>query len=578
MKLRIISVALATLMLGLACSKSPSLSDTTEPSDTTPLTADNSYDELMSNLAQAVNKAAINSPEFRQIVHQQVNLQFDGDYDLLLQTAAPIQITPTVDCVTRSDGSFSIGDMLEQYYPEQTTRSSDKSIIEELTELYPNLQIAVPVHAEEWNPEEFTPKVCFIPSDYVDLKTETIPGYDAEGNPIVIDAINEPDEPVIVIGLSERAGSNVGTGGWGDGGSGWNPPVQLPAPEVSGTYTNNTVVLTWTQSLALGGSIYEYKIYRADLTGNSEYEVIATVDASVRTYTDRNVTPNRSYAYKVTGMYGLFMPKDSAPIVIETNYTKPKPVSNLVVDAIGMQRLKIEWENPDNEFYTTRIERLSGNDNKPYEVVATIDPQENIYLDTDVDPGVRYTYRVRKVDNQGRLSDALQGYSYATFRNPDAPSKVYLKQITCNLNLVEGWPLGKPEFEIKVAGMDEKFQTSELSHGTYVQFASRSGTSQIFNNVLLHNWSYFNHLTYYPALTFAMQEVDYDSAVQMHIKVAVATKVATAVDIQANLEIPVRFSNEGEYCGACWILYFEDPETWMDYPRNEARMLISEEP
>lgn len=54
MKLRIISVALVPLMLGLACSKSPSMS---EPSDCVPLTANNHYDELMSNLAQAVNKS-----------------------------------------------------------------------------------------------------------------------------------------------------------------------------------------------------------------------------------------------------------------------------------------------------------------------------------------------------------------------------------------------------------------------------------------------------------------------------------------------------------------------------------------
>lgn len=70
MKLRIISVALASLMLGLACSKSPSMS---EPSDCVPLTANNHYDELMDNLAQAVNKAAINSPEFRQSVRLSIN-------------------------------------------------------------------------------------------------------------------------------------------------------------------------------------------------------------------------------------------------------------------------------------------------------------------------------------------------------------------------------------------------------------------------------------------------------------------------------------------------------------------------
>lgn len=573
MKLRIISVALVPLMLGLACSKSPSLS---EPSDCVPLTANNHYDELMDNLAQAVNKAAINSPEFRQIVHQQVNLQFDGDYDLLLQTAAPIQITPTADCVTRSDGSFSIGDMLEQYYPEQTTRNSDKSIIEELTEQYPNLQISIPVHAEDWNPEEFTPKVCFIPSDYVDLKTETVPGYDAEGNPIVIDAINEPDEPVIVIGLSERAGSNIDTGGWG-GGGGIIPPI-LSAPIVSGTYTNNTVVLTWTQPLSDGGQVSQFKVYRSDLTSNGEYEVIATLDVSARTYTDRNITTNRSYAYKVAAMFGPFNPRDSEPIVIETNYSKPDPVTNLTVEAIGMQRLKVEWKNPDNEFYTTRIERLNGNDNKPYEVVATIDPQENIYLDTDVEPGVKYTYRVRKVDSQGRLSDALTNYSYATFRNPDAVSKIYLKQITCDLDAVEGWLLGKPEFQIKVAGLDDKFQANYLNSSSYVKFDSRSSASQIFENVLLYNWSYFNHLDYYPALTFAIEELDNGSANTVKIRVALAVKAANALNIELSAEVPITFATQGEYCGTCWIMYFEDPEAWLDYPSHGVRMLISEEP
>ena len=560
-------------MLGLACSKSPSMS---EPSDCVPLTANNHYDELMSNLAQAVNKAAINSPEFRQIVHQQVNQQFDGDYDLLLQTAAPIQITPTEDCiVTRSNGSFSIGDMLEQYYPEQATRSSDKSIIEELTEQYPNLQISIPVHAEEWNPEEFTPKVCFIPSDYVDLKTETVPGYDADGNPIIIDAINEPDEPVIVIGLNERANSNIGIGGWG-GGGGITPPTQS-APIVSGSYVNNTVVLNWTQPLSVGSTVSQFKVYRSDLTSNGEYEVIATLDVSARTYTDRNVTANRSYAYKVAAAFGSFTLTYSTPILIETNYSQPDPVTNLTVDAIGMQRLKVEWENPDDEFYTTRIERLNGNDNQPYQVIATIDPQENIYLDTNIEPGVKYTYRVRKIDSQGRLSDAVTNYSYATFRNPDSISKIYLKQITCDLNAVEGWLLGKPEFQIKVAGQNNNFEAAYLSSG-YVKFDSRSSASQIFENVLLYNWSYFNHLDYYPALTFAIEELDNGPANTVNIRVAFAIKAAEAINIELSAEIPITFATEGEYCGTCWIMYFEDPEAWLDYPSNGVRMLISEEP
>ncbi len=535
----------------------------------------NVYDELVGNLALAVNKAVVNSPDFRKLVKEQVMLQFDGDYDMLLQTAAPMTITPVQGAVTRSSGEFTVADMLEYYYPVGTTRISDKSILDELAELYPNLQISVPVHADEWNPEEYTPVVCFIPSDYVDLETPTVQGFDAEGNSVTIDAINEPDEPVIVIGLSERSGGVIGDGEWG----GTVPPLQqLCAPVVTGSYTNNTVVLSWT-CISVNISPQGYKIYRSDLNGNGEYTLVATVGASVKSYKDTEILANRSYSYKVAS-YNGFQNKMSEPIVIETNYDKPEAVSYLSVDAIGKRRLKVEWTNPSTEFYSTRIERLCGIDNEPYKLVAVIEPHENVYFDTDVEPGVKYTYRVRKVDNQGRLSDAYTAYAYATFRNPDAASKIYLKQIKCNLNLVEGWLLGKPEFEFKVAGMDNRNDKTpkDLQSSAFVKFDSRSGVSQIFNGVLMYNWSYFNHLQYYPILTFAAEELDNGSSVTINVKASVAVKASEGIELGASVEVPLKFSTQGEYCGESKILYFEDPETWLDYPRNELRILISEQP
>ena len=55
------------------------------------------------------------------------------------------------------------------------------------------------MHAEDWNPEEYVPVVAFLPEDYCDATVTEIPGYDAAGNFVWIDAINIPENPVIVV-------------------------------------------------------------------------------------------------------------------------------------------------------------------------------------------------------------------------------------------------------------------------------------------------------------------------------------------------------------------------------------------
>ena len=111
------------------------------------------YDEVMGNLALSVSRAMCGNTEFRQLIHENALEQFDGDYDVLLKHVADDTVLADDETVvTRSaDGTIAVKDLLSVYFPEEgtETRSSGTNIIEELQRLYPNLQISVPVHAED---------------------------------------------------------------------------------------------------------------------------------------------------------------------------------------------------------------------------------------------------------------------------------------------------------------------------------------------------------------------------------------------------------------------------------------------
>ena len=99
----------------------------------------------------------------------------------------------------------SIKDLLNAYMPDkgEAGRKSGASTIDDLTEKYPYLQISVPVNAEEWD-DDYMPLVTFIPEEYDELTTTEVTAYTPEGTTLALDAVNPPDEPVIVISMNER--------------------------------------------------------------------------------------------------------------------------------------------------------------------------------------------------------------------------------------------------------------------------------------------------------------------------------------------------------------------------------------
>lgn len=126
---------------------------------------------------------------------------------------------------------------------------------------------------------------------------------------------------------------------------------------------------------------------------------------------------------------------------------------------------------------------------------------------------------------------------------------------------------------------DKRLIETPLGAMCDVQFASRSGNSQILNHALLYSWSYFNDQSLYPALTFSLVEYDVPSATfDTSINVKAGYKYKEVIELGVAAQITLHFPHTDKHCGESSMLYFENPEQWLDFPNYGARILLSEQP
>ncbi len=126
----------------------------------------------------------------RHAIKEEALKKFDGDYDILYHKFAEKQL---------SGGNFR--DLLA------INGTSFDRTIERLNKIaadMPLLQIAVPVNIEKWDTDNFTPLVAILDTDYDEATTKQVRAFDSDGNLHMLDVINAPDYPVVVISQNER--------------------------------------------------------------------------------------------------------------------------------------------------------------------------------------------------------------------------------------------------------------------------------------------------------------------------------------------------------------------------------------
>lgn len=235
----------------------------------------------------------------RKLIKDEAQKQFDGDYDILIRNfnEMPVPIG-TRDIKVKE---FLTGTYLQM-------RSSDTEGMEELLEMIdnlqsqiPNLQISVPVCCENWNVDEYIPLVTYLPCDYTEDSYIELEAFDNEGNIYTLSAIEEPQNPVIVVSVSERV-NNKGEFIY-DSNRGYTSDYFTDQTRTSvATPTGFNLLHSTAGALSLSWDAISsdgyYEIWRR-AEGENTFSLIHEINADENYYKDTGLIYNETYNYRI---------------------------------------------------------------------------------------------------------------------------------------------------------------------------------------------------------------------------------------------------------------------------------------
>lgn len=157
------------------------------------------YNSAMEKIAKEL-AVALKDTEFRRLFKEEVMKRFDGDYDVLYLNfkekvlgGSNLKVKQLIEngVQQNSEGILKAG-------------SSQDALIVTHVIKYGNLQFSIPIHAEEWDYENFHPTVVYKPYRYSDDNFSYVKGFDQNGDEVTVSNKMDPGVPIIVVGHCER--------------------------------------------------------------------------------------------------------------------------------------------------------------------------------------------------------------------------------------------------------------------------------------------------------------------------------------------------------------------------------------
>ncbi|MFV0391965.1 MAG: hypothetical protein ACK5KP_08825, partial [Paludibacteraceae bacterium] len=478
------------------------------------------------DFALAVNEAINTNASFRILVKEEALKMFDGDYDVLLSRVADKQVSygeldngaSTPDKVK---ANFTVRDLLEDAYSKlnadnrlaspramaavkrmdsrQQAPSGSLSLIDELTEKYPELQISVPVHIADLEDESYIPPVVFVPYEANETTTKYLPAF-GDNEMVVIDAIDVPESAVIVIGMNERLPEMMDAG---------IPPTptNLTAYEVNGC-----ISLAWTMpSNTNSQDVSGYHIFRKIIhnSNNEPYTKIASItDHTNRTYLDVDIANNTTYGYYVQAFNSSDVSDISNQIFKSINRANAAVSFSATPESLNSVTLKWLYANGEYNGNVKIYKRQIGTTSYG-EPIVTLPMPVDSYFDRNIIPGQKVEYKLVRVTPSGT---SLPNYDfvYNSYRDISQDSKVLIKQVKySDISKIESWWKGAPEFIVKVLRVVE---TTTVSL-TDLQINMSSRTDNKWNDVDSEEGTVYNHWkpsdkVWYDSFSFYFVELD----------------------------------------------------------------------
>jgi hypothetical protein len=193
MKKTLQRLGIVTVGLSLCLCSCDKQDKNVQPSKETVALTSSEYNSRLEDVGKAL-AISMNEKSVRNFIKEEALKRFDGDYDILYGQLENKKIN---------------GENFESILAKNTTAGKSAKVdalnyLQQTQKLIPLLNIAVPLNIDKWNVDNYSPLVVVLPDNYSEQKTKTLKAFKADGSSIMIDAINAPSEPVIVISENER--------------------------------------------------------------------------------------------------------------------------------------------------------------------------------------------------------------------------------------------------------------------------------------------------------------------------------------------------------------------------------------
>ena len=165
-------------------------------------------DKLAVRTAQGVH-LLMKHAEVRELVKNEVNRQFDGDYNVLLSDLIrkPLTMNTGNGMQTETFGSFLQGMLGEEVSDVSRTniQNSQKTLVDSITQYYPLLQIAIPQledqNINDWDFENDPLPIAILMED---RSSGTLPTIEVDGKIGKVSMSEAPDHLYLVVSSNER--------------------------------------------------------------------------------------------------------------------------------------------------------------------------------------------------------------------------------------------------------------------------------------------------------------------------------------------------------------------------------------
>lgn len=144
-----------------------------------------SHEARLKYFAKGIAKL-LNDPEIGAYLKDEIGKQFDGDFDALWETIANKDFTR----------KGKLKNILRKLY------NTEIDMIDQFNAV-PLLQVSAPIHFEKWAVDDPL-LVAYDPITIDDIECEEVVAFDGKGNKFRLNTKDDPEYPVIVIGLNER--------------------------------------------------------------------------------------------------------------------------------------------------------------------------------------------------------------------------------------------------------------------------------------------------------------------------------------------------------------------------------------